>query len=456
MTYRFLHGCLIVSFSDGHNNVTEYLQQHFTFVQHLPLGLQLVPAVDGRQIDLYKWLRERKLTKVSYNDLVVQNKPVTGHYLTLGSLGCLYAHVLAWQRVVQLNKSMLIIEDDAYLDRSRFDVRLPDLLNALPADFSLLYFGNLVGKSMDLIFTHYNDLLWKVNGSNWGTYAYLISPSAAATLLKFIYPVRAQVDSMIIEIARSQSLRVFMSKEILVATDNSYRRESRTQRYLVPPVSIPRTFHFIWVGNKSLPAASQNNIDLWAKFHPTWQVRLWTNASVQNSDLRMYNRHRWINFPRSLRQASDILRYEVIYQYGGIYLDVDFEPLRNIESLLHGVQAFVVHETEEFVCNGIFGAVPGHELTERLVTRLDASFASHVNGTVNQQSGPYHMTRQVAALKAKKKTGMHNGLQTFAPHLFFPFLWNVTDPGPPYDYLAFAVHHFRPMAKVEEDAVQRL
>ena len=421
MIYRFLRGCLIVSFSDGHTNVTKYLQQHFTFVQHLPLGLQLVPSIDGRQIDLYKWLREQKLTKISYNELVVQNRAITGHYLTLGSLGCLYGHVLAWQRVVRLNRSMLIIEDDAYLDRHRFDVRLPHLLNALPDDFSLLYFGNLVGKDMAPQLTHYNVLLWKVNGSNWGTYAYVISPSAAVTLLQLIYPVRAQIDSMIIDIARSQSLRVFVSKEILVSTNNAFRRRSGTQRYLIPPISIPRTFHFIWLGNRSLPTAAQNNINLWTKFHPNWQVRLWTNASVLSSDLRMYNRHRWIKFPRSHRQASDILRYEVIYQYGGVYLDVDFEPLRNIESYLHGVQAFVAHETEQFACNGIFGAIPGHELTERLVTLLDASFASNVNGTVNQQSGPYHMTRQLTAMKEKNRASMQQGFQSFAPPSFLPF-----------------------------------
>jgi len=47
--------------------------------------------------------------------------------------------------------------------------------------------------------------------------------------------------------------------------------------------------------------------------------------------------------------------------------------LKNIEPLLHGVEAFVAHESEYFICNGIFGAIPGDKLTERLVTQLESN-----------------------------------------------------------------------------------
>jgi mannosyltransferase OCH1-like enzyme len=280
----------------------------------------------------------------------------------------------------------------------------------------------------------------------------LISPQAAATLLDFIYPVQAQVDSMIIDIAQTQSLNVFMSKQILVKTDNTYGRISRTQRYIVPPIIIPRIFHFIWLNNNSLSITAQKNIQQWKKFHPNWQIRLWTQENIYNNDLTIYNKARLENSARGGRQASDILRYEIIYQYGGIYADIDFEPLKNIEALLHGVDAFVAYESEYFICNGIFGAIPGHELTERLVTQLETSWRDYKDGSVNQQTGPYHMTRQVEAMKQENKTNMKNGFQTFAPHVFFPYAWYEKDPVDSYDQLAFAVHHFRPIAEIERDA----
>jgi len=445
-------GCLVIGSEKSTANYIQYMDKQHVFAKHLPLGVKSISAVDGHQIDLYTFLRENKLSKSIYNQLVIQDRLIDGHYLTPGSLGCLEAHVRAWQHVVEVNRPMLIFEDDVHLKKELFDYILPYLLYSLPTNFSLLYFGNLVGETMQPKLIEYNDLLWKVNGSNWGTYTYLISPQAAATLLDFIYPVHAQVDSMIIDIAQLQSLNVFMSKQILVQTDNTYRRTSRTQRYFVRPIVIPRIFHFIWLTNNPFPTSAQRNIEQWKKLHPNWQIKLWTNESIYNSNFTIYNKHRFEHSAHGGRQASDIIRYEIVYQYGGIYADVDFEPLKNIEPLLHGVEAFVAYENEYFICNGIFGAIPGHDLTERLVIQLESSWKAHENETVNQQTGPYHMTRQVEAMKEEKKTGMRNKFQMFAPHLFFPYAWYEEDPGHPYDPLAFTVHHFRPVAEIARDA----
>jgi GR25 family glycosyltransferase involved in LPS biosynthesis len=94
----------------------------------------------------------------------------------MGSLGCLESHVRAWELVVERNIPMLVLEEDVHLDENLFSAVLPYLLYSLPKNFSLLYFGNLLGKDMESKLIDYNDLLWKVNGSNWDTYAYVISP----------------------------------------------------------------------------------------------------------------------------------------------------------------------------------------------------------------------------------------------------------------------------------------
>lgn len=122
--------------------------------------------------------------------------------------------------------------------------------------------------------------------------------------------------------------------------------------------------------------------------------------------------------------------------------------MKNIEPLLHGVQAFVAYESEQFICNGVFGAIPRHDLTQRLVTQLKSSWLAHKNGKVVEQTGPHHITRQVDAMKAEKKTTIKDGFQMFAPHVFFPFQFGEKDPGHPYNALSFAVHHYRPLVQV--------
>ena len=42
---------------------------------------------------------------------------------------------------------------------------------------------------------------------------------------------------------------------------------------------IPRTFHFIWVGDES--RRPDNCIDTWRAAHPDWQFRLWGNAELE-------------------------------------------------------------------------------------------------------------------------------------------------------------------------------
>ncbi|CAF2234908.1 unnamed protein product [Rotaria magnacalcarata] len=444
-------GCLIISFNENTTRLIENLYKEHSFIKCFPFGVELVPRVDGQKIDLFNYLRENKTSRHTYNRLVRQDDIVNGEKLTIGALGCLESHVHSWERVVKLNTPMLILEEGTPLDAGLLNTLFPYLMYLLPRNFGIFYFGNLIGAEVQVNLIDYNALLWKVNGANWGTYAYIISPLGAATLLDFIYPVKAIVDTMIIEISKSHSLDVYISKNRLINANHKHSGQSHTQRYLIPPIIIPRTFHFIYLNNRTLPDVAQRYIGLWRKFHPHWQIFIWTNETIANQNLSLYNEQRLKTTARGFRQASDILRYEIIYEYGGIYIDLDFEPLKSIEALLHGVEAFVAYESEFFICNGIFGATPGHELTRRLIVELDSNWAQYKNGTVNQQTGPYHMTKQVKSMQQENKTTMKDGFQMFAPHIFFPYAFNQRDPGHPYDSLAFAVHHFRPITQTEHD-----
>lgn len=396
------------------------------------LGLQRVPGVVGRRVDLHEMLRAGKIAPSTYNVIVQQDRPVGGEYMTVGGLGCLLSHVEAWRRVAASGGWMIVLEDDVLLEPD-FDEEVEAALAELPADAGMLYFGNVVGDAISSALSNFSDRLWAMSGEHWGTYAYALSADAARVLLDHVFPADVQVDSMIIRIAAAQKLRVFMMRHRVVRVENGFNRASSVQRYAVAPVIIPRIFHFIWLGGKALPDKLRDNVRRWHDMHPNWRVRLWTEDDIGP----MYNARRFSQ-ARTLAQQSDILRYEIVQANGGIYVDLDFEPLRNIEPLLHGLKAFVAYESDKWVCNGIFGAVPGHPLLDRLVRELDDNFDKFINGTVNQQTGPHYMTATVKAMGLSSE----DGFQAFAPHIFFPYLWGQRDPGPPYNPLSFAVHDF--------------
>lgn len=58
---------------------------------------------------------------------------------------------------------------------------------------------------------------------------------------------------------------------------------------------------------------------------------------------------------------ADLIRLEVIYKYGGIYLDSDVELFRPIDRLLNN-KIFVAEDNEYYLMNAIFGAEPKNNI----------------------------------------------------------------------------------------------
>jgi hypothetical protein len=85
----------------------------------------------------------------------------------------------------------------------------------------------------------------------------------------------------------------------------------------------------------------------------------------------------------------------------------------------------------------MFGAVPNHELLKTLVSKLTARVDAHPISPPNVRTGPYFMTEEAKAFLGEPT------FAAFSTHVFFPYSWGEPDPGPPYNPLSFAVHHFK-------------
>src|SRR5918912_1772904 len=104
-----------------------------------------------------------------------------------------------------------------------------------------------------------------------------------------------------------------------------------------------------------MPGECRDWIAGWLAAHPGWDHRIWSDGN--RPALANEAAFRAAEVPA---QRADILRYEVVLRHGGVYLDADFECLRNVEELLDGVTAFAGEEEPGQLASGVFGAVPGH------------------------------------------------------------------------------------------------
>lgn len=73
--------------------------------------------------------------------------------------------------------------------------------------------------------------------------------------------------------------------------------------------------------------------------------RLWRDADVAALD--MINRDAF-DAAKTMAQKADILRLEILYQYGGIYLDTDVEPVKSVAPLYSFSSSMLVcHENDK-------------------------------------------------------------------------------------------------------------
>ena len=94
---------------------------------------------------------------------------------------------------------------------------------------------------------------------------------------------------------------------------------------------IPRILHSFWFSGDKKPETYQKCIDSWKKVCPDYEIYEWT---MDNYD---YTKHPFMQKAIAEKKwafASDYARLDVVYHQGGIYLDMDVELLRPLDSLL--------------------------------------------------------------------------------------------------------------------------
>jgi len=158
---------------------------------------------------------------------------------------------------------------------------------------------------------------------------------------------------------------------------------------------IPKIMHHIWIG-PPMPDHLKANCAAWAEMHPDWDMKLWTEREINEIGLQnraLYDRAESTVPADAVEQfRADIVRYEVLALFGGMYVDVDTIPLRPIEPALAGHREFAAHEDRTWIGNTYLGAIPGHEIMQTLVAGLPANVHRLRGRRPNKLSGPQYIT----------------------------------------------------------------
>lgn len=160
------------------------------------------------------------------------------------------------------------------------------------------------------------------------------------------------------------------------------------------PIRIPRHFHQIWVGSP-IPPQFLEFSETWRTKNPGWDLTFWTDETLP----RLRNQALYDDAPNLVdsrlvpRFQSDLARYELLEQYGGIYVDSDFEALNPIEPWLDGIDLFAVAEKPGLIANGIMGGTAGHPFFTALIDNAATSVAERPGLDPWRTVGPEYLTR---------------------------------------------------------------
>jgi hypothetical protein len=117
-----------------------------------------------------------------------------------------------------------------------------------------------------------------------------------------------------------------------------------------PAGEIPATLHFIWLGPRPFPEKSAAYVKNWIDLHPGWKVKFWTDLGKAAPDDRM-EVHTLNQFPLqeleecyyksdNFGERSKILRYAILLEEGGVYIDHDAQCLKTIAPLRENYDFF--------------------------------------------------------------------------------------------------------------------
>ncbi len=190
---------------------------------------------------------------------------------------------------------------------------------------------------------------------------------------------------------------------------------------------IPRIIHQTWK-DKKIPGEiyKKHWRESWRLKNPDWDYRFWTDRDNRNLIKKHY---RWFleiydKYPQDIQRA-DAARYFILFHYGGMYVDLDFECLKPFDPLLDRGDVILgsLFEKEgshpENIPNALMLARQGSDFMQKVIELLPEKKDAKA---VEYATGPAILAEAVKTYRG------HDKLFICEKGAFYPINW-ATDEG---------------------------
>ena len=128
---------------------------------------------------------------------------------------------------------------------------------------------------------------------------------------------------------------------------------------------IPKIIHYCWFGNNPKPKLAKKCIKSWARYCQNYKIIEWNEKNYDISSAPLYVQQAYE--AKKWAFVTDFIRLDVVYRYGGLYLDTDVEILRPLDPFLN-YKTFFGLEKASYVATGLgFGAEKGSKILQEMM-----------------------------------------------------------------------------------------
>lgn len=203
---------------------------------------------------------------------------------------------------------------------------------------------------------------------------------------------------------------------------------------------IPKVIHRIWFGPEPMPVDYEFYGESWER--QGYEVKLWTEANLpelRNQDIyddpgiggqgggQPAAIRRWV-------QRADLVSYELIWRFGGIYANTDMECLRSLDPILADVEAFAGIEQEHFLGTALMGCTAGNPFFGAVIEALPFRFRAMPDRNMEAVTGPHLLTTV--------RDEFPEAITQFPAGYFYPVLYNEMDREHDEHPDAYTNHHW--------------
>lgn len=168
-----------------------------------------------------------------------------------------------------------------------------------------------------------------------------------------------------------------------------------------------KKIHRLWFGPETMPDNYKDFGRLWQEMNPEWEMidhgedllnQSWINQKVIDSILSDGKEHDADQVAKAT-QLADVISYELVFKYGGLYLNADIEPVKTLDYLFEmnpelSEYPMASKEDDHMIVNAVLWAPEEKNSFWRdVINGLSDRYYNQPTGSqMNETTGPHLVT----------------------------------------------------------------